>query len=84
MFYTPITQDEIEDAVRFLVERHGEGAGEEALRLAEVGRRLGSRRNSALFRRAAKVLGGGESAPAESWRAALREFGRARIEDPPR
>jgi hypothetical protein len=51
-----ISQTEIETAAHDLIERHGEGAREEAIRLADVGRRLGSRRNSALFRRAARYL----------------------------
>jgi hypothetical protein len=84
MFRPAIAQHEIDDAVRFLVERHGDAAREEAERLADVGRRLGSWRNSALFRRAARALGeqgGAPSGPvARSWLDALRDYGRARVE----
>ena len=51
-----ISQNEIEIAAHDLIERHGEGAREEASRLAEFGRRLGAARNSAIFRRAARIL----------------------------
>lgn len=51
-----ISQSEIETAALDLIERHGEGAREEAIRLADVGRRLDSARNSAIFRRAARYL----------------------------
>jgi hypothetical protein len=82
LFYAPITPEEVEDAVRFLVENHGPEARQEAERLAEVGRRLGSRRNSALFRRAAQVLARAPQQPTPrhgSWRDALRGYGRPRI-----
>jgi hypothetical protein len=51
-----ISQNEIETAALDLIERHGEGAHEEAIRLADVARRIGSTRNSAIFRRAARYL----------------------------
>jgi hypothetical protein len=66
LFYAHITREDVEDAVRFLVETHGLQARQEAERLAEVGRRLGSRRNSALFRRAAQVLQQPAPAPASA------------------
>jgi hypothetical protein len=94
MFFRSIPQDEVKDVVRFLVERHGDDARAEAERLAEVGRRLGSWRNSKVFRLAALALSGqGGGAPKSgapqrqqaprSWRDALREYGRPRIETPP-
>ena len=88
LFHAPITPEEVEDAVRFLVERHGPEARQEAERLAEVGRRLGSRRNSALFRRAAQALAPASAQALQqpgprpgSWRDALRDYGRPRIPD---
>ena len=51
-----ISQNEIETAALDLIELHGEGAREEAIRLADVERRLGAARNSALFRHAARFL----------------------------
>ncbi len=54
-----ISQNEIEAAALDLIERQGEGAREEAIRLADVGRRLGSERNSAIFRRAARYIASG-------------------------
>ena len=54
-----IAQNEIETAALDLIERHGDGAREEAIRLADVGRRLGSARHSAIFRRAARYIASG-------------------------
>jgi len=51
-----ISKNEIEAAALDLIERHGEDAREEAIRLADVGRRVGSTRNSAIFRRAARYI----------------------------
>jgi hypothetical protein len=51
-----ISKNEIKAAALDLIERHGEDAHEEAIRLAEVGRRLGSKRNSAILRRAARYI----------------------------
>jgi hypothetical protein len=51
-----ISQIEIETAAHDLIERHGEDAHDEAIRLADVGRRFGAARNSAIFRRAARVI----------------------------
>ena len=51
-----ISKNEIEIVALDLIERHGESAREEAIRLADVGRRLGSKRNSAIFRRSARYL----------------------------
>ena len=51
-----ISQAEIETFARDLIERHGDGAREEAIRLADVGRRIGSSRNSAIYRRSARYL----------------------------
>jgi hypothetical protein len=53
-----ISPTEIDDAARDLLARHGEGARDEAVRLADVGRRIGSRRNSEIFRLAAQRLSG--------------------------
>ena len=51
-----ISKNEIKAAALDLIQRHGEGAREEAIRLTDVGRRLGSARNSAIFRRAARYI----------------------------
>jgi hypothetical protein len=53
-----ISEDEIDNAVLDLIERHGaQGARDEALRLADVGRRIGSARNSSIFLLAAHRIG---------------------------
>jgi hypothetical protein len=84
-----ISNNEIKAAALDLIERHGEGAREEAIRLADVGRRLGSRRNSAIFRRAARYLAAGhmtgaKAAPKHETRSGkiadlLGEFGSPRV-----
>jgi hypothetical protein len=53
-WFLRISEDEINVAVLDLIARHGVAAArDEALRLADVGRRIGSARNSAIFLRAA-------------------------------
>lgn len=54
-----ISQDEIEAAALDLMARHGVDARDEAIRLAGVGRRIGSHRNSKIFRRAAQHIAAG-------------------------
>ena len=86
-----ISKNEIEAAASDLIERHGEGAREEAIRLADVGRRLGSKRNSAILRRAARYLASGKmtrvkSAPDHETRLGkiadlLAEFGSPLVAD---
>ena len=86
-----ISKYEIKAAALDLVERHGEGAREEAIRLADVGRRVGSTRNSAIFRRAARHLAAGKmtrvkAAPDHETRVRkiadlLAEFGSPRVAD---
>ncbi len=84
-----ISKNEIEEAALDLIERHGEGAREEAIRLADVGRRIGSARNSAIFRRAARYIESGHTTtatrvPMSAGRlgkivGVLVEFGRPRV-----
>ena len=85
-FFT-ISHEEIVAVADDLLERHGEDARDEALRLADVGRRIGSRRNSSIYRRAAKHLAG-DPGPAmapsvRAWlgriRETVREFGAPRV-----
>ena len=76
-----ISQDEIEAAVLDLMERHGAGARDEAIRLADVGRRIGSHRNSKIFRRAAQRLAdeciqNSAKPPSQrAWLAKVKAFG---------
>jgi len=83
-----ISQDEIIAVAEGLFERHGEGAHAEARRLADVGRRMGARRNSKLFRCAAQRLADDgrpviAPSPPTAWLAKVREsvarFGAPRI-----
>jgi len=83
-----ISHDEIVAVADDLLERHGDDAQDEALRLADVGRRIGSRRNSSMYRRAAQHLAGDcrPGAGARDQRAWLariergvREFGAPRV-----
>lgn len=85
-----ISEDEIDAAVRHLIDHHGvEGARDEALRLADVGRRIGSAKNSAIFLRAARRLAikretpTGEARPPrsrlEAFSALVAEFGAPRM-----
>ncbi|MCW2286123.1 hypothetical protein M2323_003960 [Rhodoblastus acidophilus] len=83
-WFPSISPAEIDNVAQDLVARHGAGAREEALRLAEVGRRIGSRRNSKIFRLAAQRLAGEDrpSAPdaaSGNWlariKAGIAEFG---------
>ncbi|PPQ36253.1 hypothetical protein [Rhodoblastus acidophilus] len=71
-----ISNNEIDAAVLHLLEHHGlEGARDEALRLADVGRRIGSARNSAIFLRAARRIGvtqGRPTAEAQTPRSRLK------------
>ena len=84
-----IFKNEIKAAAHDLIERHGESAREEANRLAEVGRRLGSKRNSAILRRAARYIATGKMArvgPDHETRVGkitnlLAEFGSPRVAD---
>jgi hypothetical protein len=86
-----ISKNEIEAAALDLIERHGEGAREEAIRLADVGRRLGSARNSAIFRRAARYIASERATtatrvPMSAGRLtkiveAVVEFGRPRVNE---
>ena len=86
-----ISKNEIKAAAFDLIERHGEGAREEAIRLAEVGRRLGSKRNSAILRRAARYIATGKMTRVEAgpdhktrWEKIailLAEFGSPRVAD---
>jgi hypothetical protein len=79
-----ISPTEIDDVAQHLLARHGAGARDEAIRLADVGRRIGSRRNSRMFRLAAQRLDG-ERGPAvhargkTDWlariKASIAEFG---------
>lgn len=71
-----ISQAEIETAARFLIEHHGDGAREEAIRLADIGRRLGSARNSALFRRAARYLASEHMTGAKAAPMSARRLGK--------
>ncbi|MBB4200265.1 hypothetical protein GGD83_004726 [Rhodoblastus sphagnicola] len=56
-WFPKISEDEIDAAVLYLIEQHGlDGARDEALRLADVGQRIGSAKNSAIFLRAAQRI----------------------------
>jgi len=84
-----ISDDEIAAAAADLIDRHGaDGARDEALRLADVARRIGSERNRAIFLHAAQRIAVGlgvdvTAAPAPMSRRAkifalVAEFGAPR------
>jgi hypothetical protein len=90
-WFLRISPAEIDDATQSLLARHGEGARDEAVRLAEVGRRIGSRRNSKIFRLAARRLSGDgapvtDAAETGNWlariKAGIAEFGAPLIPAP--
>ncbi|MBB4200267.1 hypothetical protein GGD83_004096 [Rhodoblastus sphagnicola] len=89
-WFLRISEDEIDAAVLHLIEQHGpDGARDEALRLADVGRRIGSAKNSAIFLRAAQRIAveqgmtASETPPPRSWVKKLSvfvaEFGAPRV-----
>jgi len=89
-WFFSISRDEILAVAEDLLERHGEDAQDEALRLADVGRRIGSRRHSKIYRRAARHLAG-KAAPAidpqvRAWLDrigdSVRAFGAPRVKAP--
>jgi len=85
-----ISEDEIDAAVLHLIDHHGlEGARDEALRLSDVGRRIGSMKNSAIFLRAAQRIAVKRGLPMddvqpprsrfEAFAAFIADFGAPRI-----
>ncbi|MCW2318586.1 hypothetical protein M2322_004155 [Rhodoblastus acidophilus] len=94
-WFFKISEDEIDAAVLHLIDNHGlAGARDEALRLADVGQRIGSTKNRVIFLRAAQRIAmkqgmpRGEPQPLRSrlktFAALVAEFGAPRVplEDP--
>jgi hypothetical protein len=86
-FFT--SQDEVDVAALDLLERHGADALDEAVRLADVGRRIGSHRNGEIFHRVAQRLAvecipvSAKASAQRAWLAKLKEsvaeFGAPRV-----